>query len=1011
MNRRFVVSFAFLILAIALPALGAQTPMGPASQVSTSQVALPGVAADGENGVNVRGKISAASVIAKGNPEYNIMAFGAVSSADSTAAIQAAIDAQTPGLSPATGNYKVVIPPGIYIVSSPLVVLHANLHLLSTGGILYCTVTPCIHDGNGGTANFQYFGNVYENLRIAAGAANDPGTASGGVGAAIFMDGWKASLINPIFIQNPYAANCTGILLCDAGYTGAAPRPLTKYFAYDVQINNDQSAKITGMDLNVSNLRCDATFCGSAIYNPMGPNAAVGWITNSNLSMACQGNGIDWQYGNDLHMSSVTIQAFSEFAFRHNSQGAGADAQPLMDHVHIEQGGCRNPAMNNLNAGAGIIMNGGRVVNHQGQLGAVMPAFTVTNPGTTNYAYYIVAHNGTGNSNWSAPLALGYTNSGNATLGGGAQVNLVIPTLPNPFVAASITAYSINSSNLVKFTSANAFNASIGATVTISGTGVAVLDGVTGQVSYVTRTSFALTIAGSYAACTSASNCTRSGLTAIASPYQIKGDLLRVNQTLNGRVAPYSGNAFAVATNLNIDAATLGVPFIAYIDTTPDASLTPYTAAWGNYNAGYAPSFNFWPGQVVLGSPGGTYSSGQYVASYSGVCNQNLFNNAAQPGYVGLIGPNVFCSGQTWDDFLTDRQPAPWVWVSRASGGYNGKTNTTSALMLPLEGTQGNGTNLKGAVNMGTGASIRWTIGPTDAITVVDSNTGKTIATPGNRPTPDAGDTAVGIDSTRSGYAVRDSASISAYINSLFNGTSWLERLTATGKTFKVPVTIAELNVAGYVKNSSAGLLSTSPNVPMSNVVGTPGTSGVCPNGPGGSLTTSGCTSSGYTLPSTVPQWKMARALYVANGTGTCANARGCWQVTKTDATVTVTNAESASTQQLTLTPATNYLYFHTARIVPVTKCTGSTGLYPASFGDAAGSNTLGTTSGAATILTTAPSPTNVYNGPVPSAGFMGARTMTSDAVTISPAVTSGTLDQTTPGCAFNVYLLLSTTQ
>jgi hypothetical protein len=82
-----------------------------------------------------------------------------------------------------------------------------------------------------------------------------------------------------------------------------------------------------------------------------------------------------------------------------------------------------------------------------------------------------------------------------------------------------------------------------------------------------------------------------------------------------------------------------------------------------------------------------------------------------------------------------------------------------------------------------------------EIVTLVDSNPAKTLATPGNRAAADAADTFLGADSGSTSYgnvglAVGAPVSISSYINSLPNGTSFLERLTAGAKTFNVPVTV-----------------------------------------------------------------------------------------------------------------------------------------------------------------------------------------------------------------------------
>ena len=60
---------------------------------------------------------------------------------------------------------------------------------------------------------------------------------------------------------------------------------------------------------------CDATVCNPMIYAP-GPFSAlpgVGWLKHLNISLQCQGNGIDWQAGNTLRISDSVIQAYAQY--------------------------------------------------------------------------------------------------------------------------------------------------------------------------------------------------------------------------------------------------------------------------------------------------------------------------------------------------------------------------------------------------------------------------------------------------------------------------------------------------------------------------------------------------------------------------------------------------------------------------------------------------------------------------------------------------------------------------
>jgi len=81
---------------------------------------------------------------------------------------------------------------------------------------------------------------------------------------------------------------------------------------------------------------------------------------------------------------------------------------------------------------------------------------------------------------------------------------------------------------------------------------------------------------------------------------------------------------------------------------------------------------------------------------------------------------------------------------------------------------------------------------PSDFLTIAYANPWAVIADALHRPLANAADTAIGIDvnsgmGSTVGLALRAPVSISSYINTLADGTSWLERMTATAKIFKLP--------------------------------------------------------------------------------------------------------------------------------------------------------------------------------------------------------------------------------
>src|SRR5581483_5099329 len=116
-------------------------------------------------------------------------------------------------------------------------------------------------------------------------------------------------------------------------------------FGYLIQVDNDQNAILDGVDPSMANpIRCDASFCGAAIFapGPFSSNAALGYVKNANLTMNCSGNGIDWQSGNTLRISDSVIQGYVQFAVRAGTKRGGYGSYEF-DNVYRERGNCINP--------------------------------------------------------------------------------------------------------------------------------------------------------------------------------------------------------------------------------------------------------------------------------------------------------------------------------------------------------------------------------------------------------------------------------------------------------------------------------------------------------------------------------------------------------------------------------------------------------------------------------------------------------------------------------------------
>lgn len=226
--------------------------------------------------------------------------------------------------------------------------------------------------------------------------------------------------------------------------------------------------------------------------------------------------------------------------------------------------------------------------------------------------------------------------------------------------------------------------------------------------------------------------------------------------------SPYGTGNYALAANVSGACGTNGM--CGYIDEqTPLISYTVQSGA-----ATWSPNMWFWPGNVAINNttidtdgPVGSVIASQGVKTISVISTQ--------------------CSseyGQTYTPILK-------TCLSTDASGAEGLQGT---ILNQWDGANnGPVRNAKGRLNFVSGWGIF------DAITLGDSNYLKTTATPRNRPVGDSGDAAIGVDRPCCGpygLSLRAGASITSYINVVPNGTNFLERLTATKKTFNVPVTI-----------------------------------------------------------------------------------------------------------------------------------------------------------------------------------------------------------------------------
>lgn len=478
------------------------------------------------------------------------------------------------------------------------------------------------------------------------------------------------------------------------------------YWYYGIQVDTDELFTVTNVDGPYGVLHCTASQCGSGIYNPAGStNAAVGYISNSTISMGCYGNPIDWQGGNDLHIAASILQDYNQFGLRFNWTAEGGDQNVVLTKVHNEAGGCTNP-IGGIVSSAGVIMEAGNLVIDGHNIGGNLPKFPFTGTaGSELYHYYVDATNGT---NTSVPLLIGYASSASATINGSNSVVLTWPAI------AGATAY----------------------------------------------------------------------------------DIYRVDATSSVAVSPLSVPNTLIASGYTASPVNGAITFTDTVTTPTGGQLTIPNSPW-------LPLLTMWPGTLVLSSPSGT--NPYNAATYSGPITQGqiisttLVSTNASSNVTLTPGGLYGFSGNTL--------PAGIY----AGGGYNENTpgSMNSALLLPLSGQfQGFGNPLRGMINFGYPNSSP---GPTDVITLFDATPGVTIGTPSRRPFALPNDSAICADSVYQDICIRSADHINEYIDHLPDGTSWLEQLTVTAKTFTVPVTAPQFNgtfVGSFPNPTITGLLN-----------------------------------------------------------------------------------------------------------------------------------------------------------------------------------------------------------
>lgn len=280
----------------------------------------------------------------------------------------------------------------------------------------------------------------------------------------------------------------------------------------------------------------------------------------------------------------------------------------------------------------------------------------------------------------------------------------------------------------------------------------------------------------------------------------ISYDVLRTGGEGNALNAPYGKGDLAVTT---------GVPQCTgevCQATDPQAPLKAYEVS---KDPSFEPVLMFWPGGLIL--------SGRAYADLD------------VPPVTG-VSPIVSTLASV-PSLFADRCPngTPGVYAVCLAGESAGNNQPqVMGTLLQNGGASGGGAvNLKGRLNFLD--SPMGSIAASHIITLVDSDPQKTIANALHRPSNDDKDTYIGLDVPQTGASLLRSqlafgapTSISNYIGNKGDGTGWKERLTATEKTFAVPVTIQKGNTLTIGEGSPLSSLKiySIRNVVPANVAG-----------------------------------------------------------------------------------------------------------------------------------------------------------------------------------------------
>jgi len=211
---------------------------------------------------------------------------------------------------------RVVIPPGEYDVFAPIAIRAVGQTIDFAGSILNCYTPndPCVLVGDRTALGVA--------VNVTLNSPRGRPMMVGGTKPFIEVNGQQTRIFN-VSVRRP---------------------PSGGSFGSYVQVDDDQAFLLDGLDSTLGGgVTCNPSYCGAFVTAP-GPFqvwAAVGWLKHLDLSLQCQGKGVDWLSGNGLKISDSVIQGWSVFGVRVSNQRGGYGGF-ISDNVYYEAADCKN---------------------------------------------------------------------------------------------------------------------------------------------------------------------------------------------------------------------------------------------------------------------------------------------------------------------------------------------------------------------------------------------------------------------------------------------------------------------------------------------------------------------------------------------------------------------------------------------------------------------------------------------------------------------------------------------